>query len=80
VTTAELSARWCDRDGFATHEASAVVESIVAVLTGRLARGAKVKLSGFGTFKVRSKGPRLGRNPQTGAALTTSGIGEQRNN
>ena len=43
-------------------------ESITAVfdaITGELANGGKVQLIGFGTFEVRNRGARTGRNPQT---------------
>jgi integration host factor subunit alpha len=42
------------------------VESVLKEITGTLAKGETVKLSSFGTFIVRKKGKRLGRNPKTG--------------
>ena len=49
------------------------VERIVATsfdeITGALARGDRVELRGFGAFSVKQRGPRVGRNPRTGAAV-----------
>ena len=42
------------------------MELVFKEITDRLERGETVKLSSFGSFVVRSKGPRLGRNPKTG--------------
>ena len=43
-----------------------MVESILDHMCGALARGENVKISGFGTFLLRDKGERIGRNPKTG--------------
>ena len=63
----ELYARnykWLSRS-----EASDMVELVVETLKEQLAEGRMVKLPGFGTFLVRQKGARIGRNPQTGGAV-----------
>jgi len=47
-------------------------ESVIALLDGirdTLKKGDKVVLTGFGTFSVRSRAARKGRNPQTGATI-----------
>ncbi len=52
--------------------AKAARESVVAVfgaVTDSLKKGEKVVVTGFGTFMVRSRKSRTGRNPQTGAAI-----------
>lgn len=56
-------------------EAAEAVELVFDTMKDTLAAGEKLKISGFGNFVVRSKQSRVGRNPQTGAALT---IGERR--
>ncbi len=57
-----------------TKRASAdAVESIVALIRENLERGEKTVISGFGTFLVRKRAARRGRNPQTGAALQIPG-------
>jgi integration host factor subunit beta len=46
-----------------------IVGSIFEEITAALARGQRVELRGFGAFSVKHRGPRLGRNPRTGAAV-----------
>ncbi len=53
-----------------TKKASAQsVDMILNTIKSSLSKGEKVVLQGFGTFKVRTRASRKGRNPQTGAAL-----------
>lgn len=49
-----------------------IIEKLFDVLKGCLERGEDLKISGFGTFHVRQKKTRMGRNPQTGAAMEIS--------
>ncbi len=58
--------------GFSKKEASAIVETILDVMKESLVAGDKVKISSFGSFSVRSKNQRLGRNPKTGKPLKIS--------
>ena len=46
-------------------DAEKAVNSIISVITEALSRGEKVQLVGFGTFEVRDRAARKGRNPQT---------------
>jgi len=50
-------------------EATVVVQSVVESITNTLAAGEKVQLIGFGTFEVRERAARTGRNPQTGEEM-----------
>lgn len=50
-------------------EATVVVQSVVESITNSLAAGEKVQLIGFGTFEVRERAARTGRNPQTGEEM-----------
>ncbi len=52
--------------GLSRVEAKDIVEAVLDTLCGTLENGESVKLRGFGTFNVRSKRPRVGRNPKTG--------------
>lgn len=52
--------------GLSRAESAAFVESLLAHISDRLEAGETVKLSSFGTFQVRSKSERIGRNPKTG--------------
>ncbi|MDD3294937.1 MAG: integration host factor subunit alpha [Geobacteraceae bacterium] len=51
-------------------EAEEIVDSFLDIMKDTLASGEEVKISGFGKFIVHQKKDRLGRNPQTGEALT----------
>ncbi|MOA27957.1 DNA-binding protein HU-beta [compost metagenome] len=50
-------------------QAAAALDAITAAITGALQQGDTVNLVGFGTFAVKERAAREGRNPQTGAAL-----------
>ncbi len=54
------------RVGLSRTESAALVELVLKELSDCLANGETVKLSSFGSFVVRSKGERIGRNPKTG--------------
>ncbi len=47
-------------------QAMAAVDAVFASITGALRRGEKVTVVGFGTFQVKARAPREGRNPKTG--------------
>ena len=49
--------------------AEMTVEALLETFTAELAKGEKVQLIGFGTFEVRARKARKGRNPQSGEAL-----------
>jgi integration host factor subunit alpha len=55
--------------GLSRAESARVVELFFKEVTDCLERGETVKLSSFGSFVVRNKGPRPGRNPKTGVAV-----------
>ena len=50
-------------------DAAKALDAFVDAVTGALAKGDSVSLVGFGTFSVRHRAAREGRNPQTGAAM-----------
>jgi DNA-binding protein HU-beta len=50
-------------------EATVVLQTVVESITNTLAAGEKVQLIGFGTFEVRERAARTGRNPQTGEEM-----------
>lgn len=50
-------------------DAEAALNAFTAVVADALKKGEKVQLIGFGTFEVRERGERMGRNPATGAAI-----------
>lgn len=55
--------------GVSRAEALAMVESILDHMGNALENGENVKISGFGTFLLRDKGERIGRNPKTGVEV-----------
>ncbi|MBM4371890.1 MAG: HU family DNA-binding protein, partial [Deltaproteobacteria bacterium] len=67
MTKAELVASICGEvGGFTKKEAAVLADVVFNVMKEALARGDNLKLSGFGTFSVKSKKPRIGRNPRSG--------------
>jgi len=50
-------------------EAAAAVDAVIDAVKGALAKGEKVSLIGFGSFSVKKRKARTGRNPQTGKAI-----------
>lgn len=57
------------RAGLSKADADRAVNAFIDAIGDALARGEKVTVTGFGTFEVRSRAARMGRNPQTGAPL-----------
>ena len=51
-------------------KASDIVEDYIEIIKEMLAKDGKVMLSGFGSYEVKAKPPRRGRNPQTGDTIT----------
>ena len=66
ITRADLSESVFQEVGLSRNESSDLVETILAEVVEALARGESVKISSFGSFTVRDKRQRVGRNPKTG--------------
>jgi integration host factor subunit alpha len=66
VTRAHLSEAVYQEVGLSRNESTELVESILKEISDTLVRGEQVKISSFGSFSVRQKGERRGRNPKTG--------------
>lgn len=66
LTRAHLSEAVYEEVGLSRNESTELVESVLNKISSTLVKGETVKLSSFGTFSVRSKGQRIGRNPKTG--------------
>ena len=66
ITRADLSESVFQEVGLSRNESSDLVETILSEVVEALARGESVKISSFGSFTVRDKGQREGRNPKTG--------------
>lgn len=66
VTRADLAEAVYTAVGLSRTESSELVERVLELITESLVAGEHVKLSSFGSFHVRSKNERIGRNPKTG--------------
>ena len=66
VTRADLTEAVYQEVGLTRKESARLVESVLEEISSTLARGESVKVSSFGTFSVRDKAERIGRNPKTG--------------
>lgn len=69
LTRAAIAEAIHKRLGLSRSESLAMVESILQHMCEALSRGENVKISGFGTFLLRDKGERVGRNPKTGVEV-----------
>ena len=69
MTKAEIVEQIYEQVGFSKKESAELVEKVFETIKETLARGEKVKISGFGNFVVRGKNARKGRNPQTGEEI-----------
>ncbi len=72
MTKSDIIERVYLEAGFSKKEAAELVEMVFNTIKETLARGEKVKISGFGNFNIRDKEPRTGRNPQTNEAMKIS--------
>lgn len=66
ITRAELSEAVYQKVGLSRTESASLVELVLREVSDCIAQGETVKLSSFGSFVVRDKGQRIGRNPKTG--------------
>ena len=69
LTRADLSEEVHREIGLSRADSAAVVEQVLEHMCLALARGENVKISGFGSFILREKGQRIGRNPKTGVEV-----------
>lgn len=66
LTRMDLSEAVFREVGLSRNESAQLVETVLAHLSDNLAQGDSVKISSFGTFNIRDKAARVGRNPKTG--------------
>ena len=72
VTRAQLAEAVYQQVGLSRNEFAELVELVIAEIARALERGDIVKISSFGSFAVRHKGQRVGRNPKTGQEVPIS--------
>jgi len=70
MNRAELVAAVAANAGLTKKDADKAVGAFVSSITGSLQKGEKVSLVGFGTFEVRARKARMGKNPRTGEAVS----------
>ncbi len=73
MTKAELTDRIFDKIGHSHKESSQIVDQIFELIKSVLETGEPVKIPGLGTFIVKTKKPRKGRNPATGEDMQIKG-------
>ena len=66
ITRAQLGESVYQEVGLSRSESTDLLESVLNHISEALAKGETVKISSFGSFSVRQKGQRIGRNPKTG--------------
>lgn len=69
MTKMDLIETVAGKVGLTKADAGRAVDAMLDAVSGALAKGEKVTITGFGTFEVRQRAARMGRNPQTGAPL-----------
>ncbi len=66
LTRAQLGEAVYQEVGLSKNESAELLEAVLLEMSSALSRGETVKISSFGSFSVRQKGQRIGRNPKTG--------------
>ena len=66
----ELISAMAEKAGLSKKDAEAALNAFVSTVEGALVKGDKVQLVGFGTFEVRERAARTGRNPKTKETIT----------
>lgn len=69
LTRADLAEAVYEELGLSRNESADLVESVLEEMCQSLASGDNVKISSFGSFSIREKGERIGRNPKTGVEV-----------
>ena len=73
MTKAELVERVAQAATLSRAEAESAVQTVLDSIMDALNRGEKIELRGFGSFRLRARRPRQGRNPKTGARVDVPG-------
>lgn len=69
MNKSELTSAIAQASGVSKKDSERVLNAIVDIMTQELAKGERIQLSGFGTFEVRNREARMGRNPITREAV-----------
>ncbi|MFH1573686.1 MAG: integration host factor subunit beta [Acidobacteriota bacterium] len=69
MTKAELVEEVARQSELTKTDAEIIVQTVLDSITDSLQRGEKIELRGFGSFRIRNRSSRLGRNPKTGTGV-----------
>ncbi|MCB9989246.1 MAG: integration host factor subunit alpha [Rhodospirillales bacterium] len=69
ITRADLAEAVYEEVGLSRNESADLVEAVINEISEALIAGDNVKISSFGSFSIREKGERVGRNPKTGVEV-----------
>ncbi|WP_084862085.1 integration host factor subunit alpha [Salibaculum halophilum] len=72
LTRMDLAEAVHEEVGLSRNESAELVETVLQHMSDALVRGENVKISSFGTFSIRDKAARMGRNPKTGEEVPIS--------
>lgn len=70
MTKKELVAAVAEKADLSKKDTEAALNATLAVITAELEKGNDVQITGFGTFSVKTRAPREGKNPRTGEVIT----------
>lgn len=70
MTKKDFVAQVATKTGLPVYKATKFVDAVLETIQESLVEDERIALPGFGTFEVRERGVRQGRNPQTGEAIT----------
>ena len=69
MNKSELIDAVADAAGLTKADSSRALDAVISAISGAMGKGEQVSILGFGTFLVRHRNARVGRNPQTGAEI-----------
>jgi len=70
MTKSDFITKIAEKAHLSKKDTNKAIDAMIEVVTETLAKGEKIQLVGFGTFEVRKRAARVGRNPQTGEEIT----------
>jgi integration host factor subunit beta len=70
MTKAELVEEVASQSDLTKKDAEVIVQTVLDSITESLQKGEKIELRGFGSFRIRNRASRQGRNPKTGSSVT----------
>ena len=72
MTKADLVEEVAKESGLTKKDAEVMVQTVLDSITNAIQRGEGIELRGFGSFRIRSRAPRQGRNPKTGSDVSVA--------